>query len=454
MCAPGHAGPCTDHPVAMPPEVCSPTMVDPTMRRKVLVLAYYFPPLALSGVQRIVGFVKYLPRFGWQPTVITANPSGYYAFDQGLRDDVEAAGVAICSTRSFDPTRLFGRRRVVALPSEPVRRRIAAVNHALFVPDNKIGWVPFAVSAGKRLHRAQPFDAILISAPPYSALLAARRLARRLDLPLVIDFRDDWVENPFHRYPTAWHKRCHTFLERRVVAEASTVTAINRVIRDSLARRNPKARAIVALPHGHDVDGAPSAERRNKMRFMYTGIFYGWQTPDYFLRALAEVVRCHPEIAAHVDAHFLGQLPKQSQMLITSLGLERIVTFHGYVPHADVLAAQQSADVLWMTIGTQPGGHGLSTSKLSEYMGCRKPILALVPPGIVREDLERYQAAVTVHPEDVGGIAKALIGLFRAWKHGSLPVPDEHFVMSRSQTSITKKLAGYLEASLRSSPAS
>ncbi|MBE0585718.1 MAG: glycosyl transferase family 1, partial [Desulfofustis sp.] len=52
--------------------------------KKVLVIAYYFPPLGGSGVQRVLKFVKYLPQFGWQPTVLTIGPTAYYAHDESL----------------------------------------------------------------------------------------------------------------------------------------------------------------------------------------------------------------------------------------------------------------------------------------------------------------------------------------------------------------------------------
>ena len=38
------------------------------------MVAYHFPPLAgSSGIQRTLRFVQHLPRFGWQPTVLTAD---------------------------------------------------------------------------------------------------------------------------------------------------------------------------------------------------------------------------------------------------------------------------------------------------------------------------------------------------------------------------------------------
>jgi len=48
---------------------------------KVLVISYYFPPMGLSGVQRVLKFTKYMSNYNWEPTVITAGSTGYYAND-------------------------------------------------------------------------------------------------------------------------------------------------------------------------------------------------------------------------------------------------------------------------------------------------------------------------------------------------------------------------------------
>ena len=78
--------------------------------RRVLIIAYYFPPMGLSGVQRTVKFAKFLPKFGWKPTVLTVGPTGYFATDQSLLKEVEDAGVTIVRTDSLDANRLFRKK--------------------------------------------------------------------------------------------------------------------------------------------------------------------------------------------------------------------------------------------------------------------------------------------------------------------------------------------------------
>ncbi len=415
--------------------------------RNVLVVAYYFPPMGFSGVHRVSKFVKYLPEFGWQPTVLTVEPAGYFAYDASPLRELRDAGVEIRRTGSLDPTRFFGRRRTVRLPSEQVRSRLSSISQCLFIPDNKVGWLPYAVRAGNSLVRLTPFDAVFSSAPPYTAHLVAARLSRRHGIPLLVDFRDDWVGNPRHVYPTPLHARLNARMERRVLCTSRHAVTINGHIREALLERNPLGPRVTVIPHGYDsmTQGTANAKGSDRMRFVYTGVFYDAQTPDYFLRALARVIGSDATKARSVEAVFVGLLPDASKRLITDLDLGGNVCHVGYVSHADAVAWQRSADVLWMTIGSRPGAEGISTGKLFEYMGNRKPILALVPPGTARDALARYGAAMVVDPHDVIGIEEVLLDLFDNWESGKPMIPDEDFVGRFDRRVLAEDLAALLD---------
>ena len=368
--------------------------------------------------------------------------------------EVEQAGVAIHRTKTWDPTRLFGGRRTVALPAESWRRRLSSVSQFFFVPDNKINWMPHALRSGHRLLREVGFDAIFSSAPPYTAHLVAARLSRKHGLPLVVDFRDDWVGNPRHVYPTALHRRLNQRWEHRVLRTSRHAIAINEPIRAALIARNTRDGfdpAVSVIPQGFDpadLDVEPAPRPPETMQLLYSGIFYDAQTPDFFLQALAQVVDQRPELRAHLQAVFVGLLPKASHQLIDRLGIDGLVRYEGYVAHDRVVAFQRAADVLWMTVGKRPGAEGISTGKLFEYFGARKPILALVPDGAAREAIKPYGASCIVEPDDVGAIAEAIGRLFDQWQGGRLPSPNESYVRQYDRSRLAGLLAGCLARSI------
>lgn len=423
------------------------------MTKRVLVVAYYFPPMGGSGVQRVAKLVKYLPRHGWEPEVLTAEPGGYLAFDPSLLGEIEAAGVPIHRTSSWDPTRLFRHKQATGLPREDVRRRVSEWSQYVFVPDNKIGWAPHALRRGKQLLAERPFDAIFVSAPPYTALLVAARLSRISGLPLVTDFRDDWLENPRHVYPTSAHRWLHQGLERYVLRSSDRVLTINPPIQERLQASARAAKAEVSvevLPQGFDpedfeIDPVPRSAEPS-CRFLYSGLFYDAQTPDFFLRGLAAFVERRPEVRQQVEAVFVGLVPEASQRLAERLGLGKIVCYEGYLPHREAVAHLLAADVLWMTIGERPGAEGISTGKLFEYMGAQKPILALVPPGAAQQAIEPYGAARVVPPADVAAIADALEAFFEAWRSKALPKPDTSYVQRFDRIRLAGRLASILSS--------
>lgn len=426
-----------------------------SMTRRVLVVAYYFPPMGLSGVQRIAKFVKYLPRHGWQPTVLTVEPRGYFAYDDTLLQEVRDAGVSVVRTPSWDPTRLFRGQHTVSLPQETVRQRLASLSQWVFVPDNKIGWWWPALREGLRLHEAAPFDAVLSTAPPYTAHLIGAAFERLTGCPLVLDFRDDWLGNPRHLYPTRLHRQAHAFLERWVLRRSRRVLTINPYIQQRLqqsANHLVPSPSIRVVPQGYDpsdfLRASRPAPRDDTERFelLYTGVFYDVQRPDTLLRGIAQFVQRRPEARTHLRARFIGLTPPSMAELVAHLGLSPIVETTGYLDHQRTVRAQLQADVLWLTIGHRPGAACISTGKLYEYIGASKPILGLVPPGDAADTLRAYGASQIVDPDDVDGCSRAVERWYDAWRNNTLPRPERAIVERYDRVRLAGVLASHLSA--------
>ncbi|MBK9248685.1 MAG: hypothetical protein IPM69_11355 [Ignavibacteria bacterium] len=138
--------------------------------KKVLVLAYYFPPLGLSGVQRTLKFVKYLPLFGWEPTVITVGESGYYAKDDTLLAELDP-GIRIIRTHSMDANSIIKNKGTIAIPHEKIRKLLSRISDFILIPDSKIGWKKSTLKAAIALLSTEKFDVIYATAPPQTAFL-------------------------------------------------------------------------------------------------------------------------------------------------------------------------------------------------------------------------------------------------------------------------------------------
>src|SRR3990170_7482105 len=101
---------------------------------KVLVIAYYFPPLGLSGVQRTLKFVKYMSPHGWQPTVITTGSIAYYAHDNYLQTELDQLDINVIRTSAFDPNAILSKFGTVKMPGERIRKVLNMLSQTFFIP--------------------------------------------------------------------------------------------------------------------------------------------------------------------------------------------------------------------------------------------------------------------------------------------------------------------------------
>lgn len=188
--------------------------------------------MGMSGVQRTLKFAKYLSSFNWMPTVLTVTPTAYYALDYGMMREIGENEIRVVRTNSLDPTRLFDSGKPVKMPHEKLRSVLSGISQAMFVPDNKVGWKHEAIKAGRKLLQSEEFDVIFSTAPPYTCHLIGATLSKEFNIPLVLDYRDAWVDNPLHLYITPFHKMLHQKLEKRVLRASNRIITINRRIRN------------------------------------------------------------------------------------------------------------------------------------------------------------------------------------------------------------------------------
>ncbi|HTY58679.1 MAG TPA: glycosyltransferase family 4 protein [Bacteroidota bacterium] len=420
--------------------------------RRVLVIAYYFPPMGLSGVQRTLKFVKYLSGFGWHPTVLTVEPRGYFAEDTTLLAELEGMHVTIERTRPSGPARLLGKRSVVEIPAEWKRKLLSRLSDTFFIPDNKIGWRRRAVARALALHRETPFDLVFATGPPFTSFLIGRKLKRKINKPLVFDYRDPWVDNPFKFYPTPLHRLANIRLERKALRSSSHVITTNRRVKEQILRRHRflTYHDIDIISQGFDPDdfpplpgrGAHAGERGDRrMRITYAGVFWEDRVPDYFLRALHALFAEKPRLRGRIEAVFAGKFREENMKLVTKLGLQDTVRVLGYLPHRECVRELCASDVLWMTVGDDVGSPG----KVYEYIGARKPILGLVPEGYLKSTILEAGGTV-VAPRDVAAIKSAIEELLLLHEKRQLKGPRPDVVEKYDRRALTGLLAKLFES--------
>jgi glycosyltransferase involved in cell wall biosynthesis len=369
---------------------------------RVLIVAYYFPPIGGIGSIRAASFAKFLPEFGWEPTVL-APADTPHAADRSL----DVGQVPVVRTRSLEFSRL-GRRPAggggaadvaASVPSRWLRR----VAKQVIFPDAQIGWYPAAAAAGMRLLRERPFDLIFSSAFPITSHLVARTLKRRSSLPWVAEFRDPWSDDPEFRVVSAAALR----LERAMAAEAEAVVLPNQGWAEYYARRWGVDTSVIG--HGSDTAFPRTVPRPNPPVLAHVGSYVpGRQRLETLWLALAEMRR---RGCAIPRLRWVGAFPDKARDELERHGLGDILDVTGFVSHPESLdiMSQASGLVASGLVDTGRVSLGFTPAKLLEYLASGVPIIYVGhPQGEAGRMLNKYSGCHTIPFGDVEGAIRAV----------------------------------------------
>lgn len=413
---------------------------------KVLVIAYYFPPMGLSGVQRTLKFVKYMKQNNWEPTVLTTAETGYYAHDYSLLEEAEKSEIKIVRTSAKDVNSLLSSKGTVKIPPEWLRKLLNRLSQTFFIPDNKKSWSKKVYSVAEKLLSEEKFDLIFVSGPPFSSFITAHKLKDKFKIPLVVDYRDLWFGNQFSFYPTFIHKILHKKMEYLCLKKSEKVIVTNRKIKEKLLNYYQflTFEDVVIIPHGFDPEDFDNLKvipkDNNKLHLTYSGLFYEFITPKYFLKAFKKLTIERPDIASQFELHFIGHFRKENLKLIKKLKIESFIKIHGYLEHKTALIKLMSSDVLWIMVGESKNSDTISSGKLFEYFGTKKPIFAMLPEGNLKTNSQEYGASIISDPYDINNITQCLINIFELYKSNNLPKPNEDFVFKHRRDFLTEQL--------------
>lgn len=437
-----------------------------TSRKKVLIIAYIFPPLARAGVHRTVRFVRYLPELGWDITVLTvAEP--YYPpnspIDRELLQKIPAS-VKIESTPVFRGVdQLFRLKSAVrgnksvnlarkpqgGLPKAAktegtsetsqttppnargwFQRGKDLITDLTSIPDKDVNWLPHAVKHALALHRREKFDVIYSTAPPFTDHLIAQLLKQRTGLPWVADFRDPWARAPWKAeiLGSSVRGKAATKLERQFVTNADRIILntdwIQREFTQYYGAR--LSRKFSVITNGFDpqdfAEPVMPEARGNKLIITHTGALYRKRSPEQFFAA-CERLLATGHIAPHeLELRFVGGIaPELYRTFECSEALRQTIQVIPQVSHREALGYQMQSDVLFIL---QPGTSVSVPGKIFEYIGMRKRILALTPAGATADVVKENNLGPVLDPEDLAGIEAALRQLVQEYRSGGIQAPS------------------------------
>lgn len=411
--------------------------------KKVLVIAYYYPPIGGVGIIRTLKFTKYLPESGWMPYVLTVKNRDRFYTDYGgdeIPDHVQIY-------RSWN---ILNNLSVV----EGGLRRIG-VHSKFLIPDAYLGWIPVAVNMGKEIIEEEGIDLIYVSCPPHSSSLIGARLKEITGVPFVLDLRDAWMLNPYAgQYLFSSLKKTDENLEKFVFKSADFIITATDGIKSDYVMKYPFVKSkISTIMNGFDLDDVPiNIHPSEKFIIVYTGFFYGTRTPNLLFAALNIILTNKLIPEEKIEFLWAGRNAPFVHNLAERYHIQSIVKYIGVVSKKEADELLYRSHLLFFVIGSteEISQNTTLTGKIFPYLASGTPILAVVPEGSAKKLLEKYSdSSYIITSGNVDEVVGAILNAYTAWQSGMTvnksSSKTEEFRRCYNYKTQTQQLAGIFD---------
>jgi len=398
----------------------------------VLLVSYVFPPAGGTGVMRAASLARYFPAEDIRLDVLTTRNPAAVGKDPGLLQGIPTS-VTIHRTMTLDLP--FGMKKAIkrfitrgagnAGPSAAAGEKTKAgllkrTLDNLLLPDPQVTWYPVLTRAARRIIKKRKIDLVLITVPTFSNLLLVKKLRRQFpNLPIVVDFRDEWIATSFElvSFSFSSSERAHRLARRteaNAVRNATGVVAVTEAARRLIRSRYPEQAddKFQLVPNGFDAtrmtrtETSATPRRDGKVILTHVGTIYPSTAPTSLVEAIQLLP---PDVRSRLKLRFIGHI-EEPRFREALLQLGDMVELHGYLPQREALAAMNETDYV-LLLNHDPLNVG---SKFYDYVGGGKPILGAVhPEGETRRLLEEMRGGWWAGIDDVDGIRQLLLDAVR-----------------------------------------
>lgn len=333
--------------------------------KPILLVSYHFPPtLAARGLQ-VFKLVKYASRLGLSFDVITAPLNNPHQTDDSLKYIEQLSCVRVHRSN------VFGRNLLDHASS--LLRRLPMFR-----------W--YRDATGKTLdliekNGPQSYSCMMTCALPVGSHMVGLAVKEKYPtLPWIAHFSDPWASNPLADPVGFWQRPLQRRIERRIIENADRIVYVGQQLLEFAMRDYPSAASKArVLHHVYDPEsyGGPGPSPDNILTLQYSGGLSKERNADPLLEVVRHLKHRHATALPNLRFELVGGETLQAVKAINEIvpGLARTT---GKVSYPESLRLMKQADMLFLIDANLPDSP-FFPSKLADYFGSERPVLAISP---------------------------------------------------------------------------
>ena len=427
--------------------------------KRVLIITYYWPPGTGAGVFRWLKFCKYLRDYGWEPVVYTPENPEAQGTDLTLEEDVPE-GMTIIRRPIREPYGIYkaltGRRKEEKIQSgflsegrkpNPADKAAAWIRGNFFIPDARKFWIRPSVNFLREWLKDNPVDVMVSTGPPHSMHMIALELKKQTGLPWLADFRDPWTQIDFYDklMLTGLADKKHRKLEKQVLNTADSVVTVSRGCARGLKEIAKKP--VEVISNGFDPDDFSNLPTFQHKKFSLThmGSMNADRNHESLWQAVSHLRDNLASFPHDLTLRFIGKTDYSVKEHLKKHNLLSHSEFIAPLPHRKALEKAADSAVLLLPLNNTPNAASITTGKLFEYLGLRRPILCIGPvDGDAARIIRETQSGQTVGFDDQEGLVDILLSWYELFLKGKLQTSGTDSE-KYSRTRQTEQLVSLLE---------
>jgi len=354
--------------------------------KQVLFITYYWPPSGKASLHWPLAMINHLPKFGWQPSVLTINEDTFSEVDESLLNEIDE-NLVVIKTKTFEPFNIY--KKFIGKPkedqlnaSETISQTNKSITHKisvwirmnLFIPDARVGWYFYAIKEGRKLLWKNKFDAIISIGPPHTSHLVGNSFSKIFKISHYPVFIDPWVDIVYYKN----FKRSKLTLaidkhfEKKVLKNCKHAIFVTKtMLKDYVSKYKILEKKSKVLYWGYSekyFSNLTNTPKSDEKAIVHSGNIFDYQNPKEFWKIIKRKI----DQGEKIKLKFIGTVGPMIKQNLNEIGLTNYTEYMGFLSYNEMLNELNNADYLLVCATEKRHVPG----KLFEYLRIGKPIIA------------------------------------------------------------------------------
>ncbi|MBI5204623.1 MAG: hypothetical protein HZA11_06875 [Nitrospirae bacterium] len=276
-----------------------------------------------------------------------------------------------------------------------------------------------------RSWRGRKFDRILTFAEPMISHVLGLWLKKKYKCPWIAFFSDPWVDNPFKRL-SRFKRTLNEYCEKKVMEQVDMAVFTCPEALQFYVRKYPFLQSKATfIEHAFDESLYEDVVAKNpdEIVIRHIGALYGERDPSLFLEAIQKELRSREASGIRVTFETIGfveeDIEKKIARILTDACSTLKVVMRKTVSYRESLRLMKQADLL-VAVDMQHEDNIFLMSKLIDYLGAGRPVLAIAPKSGATIRIMRKVGGWVIAPHDIESMKKCVKEILDSALDGTL----------------------------------